>query len=179
MTGKHKVHNSIFQLSISSGKVKRLLKLVTNNKWFAWKLIFLLQGFAFVEFEQPEAAQLALDQMNGILVCGRNIKVFWTDAILKWIETIFKKNGQVSCNHLLLKVGRPSQMPQAQACIDEIMTEAKSYNRLVENVDCALQLSVWCSRFQVISGKHSSWPHWGRHPVRFLCVWHHQGLRHG
>merc|ERR1712004_425133 len=48
-----------------------------------------------------EAAQLALDQMNGILVCGRNIKV-----------------------------GRPSQMPQAQACIDEIMTEAKSYNRL-------------------------------------------------
>ena len=33
------------------------------------------QGFAFVEFEQPEAAQLALDQMNGILVCQRNIKV--------------------------------------------------------------------------------------------------------
>ena len=139
MTGKHKVHNSIFQLSISSGKVKRLLKLVTNNKWFAWKLIFLLQGFAFVEFEQPEAAQLALDQMNGILVCGRNIKVFWTDAILKWTETIFKKDGQVSCNHFLLKVGRPSQMPQAQACIDEIMTEAKSYNRLVENDNCALQ----------------------------------------
>merc|ERR1719499_2612249 len=46
------------------------------------------KGFAFVEFEQPEAAQLALDQMNGILVCGRNIKV-----------------------------GRPSQMPQAQASI--------------------------------------------------------------
>jgi len=59
------------------------------------------KGFAFVEFEQPEAAQLALDQMNGILVCGRNIKV-----------------------------GRPSQMPQAQACIDEIMNEAKEYNRL-------------------------------------------------
>merc|ERR1719500_1770620 len=59
------------------------------------------KGFAFVEFEQPEAAQLALDQMNGILVCARNIKV-----------------------------GRPSQMPQAQACIDEIMNEAKEYNRL-------------------------------------------------
>ena len=29
-------------------------------------------------------------------------------------------------------------MPQAQACIDEIMTEAKSYNRLVQNDDCAL-----------------------------------------
>ena len=33
------------------------------------------QGFAFVEFEQPEAAQLALDQMNGIMVAGKNIKV--------------------------------------------------------------------------------------------------------
>ena len=32
MTGKHKVHNSILQLSMSSGKVKRQLKLVTN-KW--------------------------------------------------------------------------------------------------------------------------------------------------
>ena len=37
--------------------------------------IALSKGFAFVEFEQPEAAQLALDQMNGILVLGRNIKV--------------------------------------------------------------------------------------------------------
>ena len=54
------------------------------------------------------------------------------------IVSIYKKNGQVSCNHFLLKVGRPSQMPQAQACIDEIMTEAKSYNRLVQNDNCAL-----------------------------------------
>merc|ERR1712088_1280473 len=59
------------------------------------------KGFAFVEFEQPEAAQLALDQMNGILVCSRNIKV-----------------------------GRPSQMPQAQACIDEIQKEARQHNRI-------------------------------------------------
>jgi len=59
------------------------------------------KGFAFVEFEQPEAAQLALEQMNGILVCGRNIKV-----------------------------GRPSQMPQAQACIDEIQKEARQHNRI-------------------------------------------------
>ena len=44
------------------------------------------QGFAFVEFEQPEAAQLALDQMNGILVCARNIKV---DINLK--STLFQK----------------------------------------------------------------------------------------
>merc|ERR1719180_524141 len=59
------------------------------------------KGFAFVEFEQPEAAQLALDQMNGILVLGRNIKVGW-----------------------------PSQMPQAQACIDEIQRESRDFNRI-------------------------------------------------
>eukprot|EP00117_Sycon_ciliatum_P019892 scpid104156/ scgid4320/ Poly(U)-binding-splicing factor PUF60-B len=33
------------------------------------------KGFAFVEYECPEAAQLALDQMNGALLGGRNIKV--------------------------------------------------------------------------------------------------------
>ncbi|CAG0882730.1 unnamed protein product [Cyprideis torosa] len=33
------------------------------------------KGFAFVEYEIPEAAQLALDQMNGALLGGRNIKV--------------------------------------------------------------------------------------------------------
>ena len=39
------------------------------------------KGFAFVEFEQPEAAQLALEQMNGILVCSRNIKVIFFELI--------------------------------------------------------------------------------------------------
>ena len=71
------------------------------------------KGFAFVEFEQPEAAQLALEQMNGILVCSRNIKV-----------------------------GRPSQMPQAQACIDEIQKEARQHNRIyissIHKVDLSL-----------------------------------------
>ena len=41
------------------------------------------KGFAFVEFEQPEAAQLALEQMNGILVCSRNIKVAWVLIIIE------------------------------------------------------------------------------------------------
>ena len=59
------------------------------------------KGFAFVEYEMPEAAQLALEQMNGVIISGRNIKV-----------------------------GRPSNMPQAQAVIDEIQIEAKNFNRI-------------------------------------------------
>ena len=59
------------------------------------------KGFAFVEYELPEAAQLALDQMNGVMMGGRNIKV-----------------------------GRPSNMPQAQPIIEQIMIEARTYNRI-------------------------------------------------
>ncbi|XP_005062434.1 PREDICTED: poly(U)-binding-splicing factor PUF60-like [Ficedula albicollis] len=33
------------------------------------------KGFAFVEYEVPEAAQLALEQMNSVMLGGRNIKV--------------------------------------------------------------------------------------------------------
>lgn len=36
---------------------------------------FGLQGFAFVEYDVPEAAQLALEQMNSVMLGGRNIKV--------------------------------------------------------------------------------------------------------
>lgn len=36
-----------------------------------------IQGFAFVEYEVPEAAQLALEQMNSVMLGGRNIKVRW------------------------------------------------------------------------------------------------------
>ncbi|CRK94545.1 CLUMA_CG008047, isoform B [Clunio marinus] len=59
------------------------------------------KGFAFVEYEIPEGAQLALEQMNGAMLGGRNIKV-----------------------------GRPSNMPQAQQVIDEIQEEAKNFNRI-------------------------------------------------
>lgn len=59
------------------------------------------KGFAFVEFEYPEAAQIALEQMNGVMMSGRN-----------------------------LKVGRPSNVPQAQPIIDELISEAKLYNRI-------------------------------------------------
>lgn len=59
------------------------------------------KGFAFIEFETPEAAQLAYEQMNGCLLGGRNIKV-----------------------------GRPSNMPQAQPIIDQLTEESKLYNRI-------------------------------------------------
>lgn len=44
------------------------------------------KGFAFVEYELPEAAQLALEQMNGVVIGGRNIKVncFCNVANLVW-----------------------------------------------------------------------------------------------
>lgn len=59
------------------------------------------KGFAFIEYEAPEAAHLALEQMNGFMMGGRNIKV-----------------------------GRPSNMPQAANIIEQIQNEAKSYNRI-------------------------------------------------
>lgn len=59
------------------------------------------KGFAFIEFETPEAAQLSLDQMNGSLMGGRAIKV-----------------------------GRPSNMPQAQPIIDQLNEEAKRFHRI-------------------------------------------------
>jgi hypothetical protein len=60
------------------------------------------KGFAFIEYDIPEAAQLALEQMNGVMIGGRNIKV----------------------------VGRTSNMPQAQPIIDKLAAEAKQYNRI-------------------------------------------------
>jgi len=64
------------------------------------------KGFAFVEYELPEAAQLALEKMNGFQLGGRQIKV-----------------------------GRPSNMPQAAPVIQEIQEECKQNNRIyVTNV---------------------------------------------
>ena len=59
------------------------------------------KGFAFIDYETPEAAQLSLDQMNGQFLSNRNIKV-----------------------------GRPSNMPQAQAIIEDIQRDAQNYNRV-------------------------------------------------
>ncbi|XP_065438438.1 poly(U)-binding-splicing factor PUF60 isoform X6 [Chrysemys picta bellii] len=59
------------------------------------------KGFAFVEYEVPEAAQLALEQMNSVMLGGRNIKV-----------------------------GRPSNIGQAQPIIDQLAEEARAFNRI-------------------------------------------------
>ncbi|XP_035025583.1 poly(U)-binding-splicing factor PUF60a isoform X3 [Hippoglossus stenolepis] len=61
----------------------------------------LQSGFAFVEYEMPEAAQLALEQMNSVVLGGRNIKV-----------------------------GRPSNIGQAQPIIDQLAEEARAFNRI-------------------------------------------------
>uniref|UniRef100_A0A1A8G229 Poly-U binding splicing factor 60KDa n=1 Tax=Nothobranchius korthausae TaxID=1143690 RepID=A0A1A8G229_9TELE len=59
------------------------------------------KGFAFVEYDVPEAAQLALEQMNSVMLGGRNIKV-----------------------------GRPGGIGQAQPIIDQLAEEARAYNRI-------------------------------------------------
>uniref|UniRef100_A0A6G1S405 Poly(U)-binding-splicing factor half pint n=1 Tax=Aceria tosichella TaxID=561515 RepID=A0A6G1S405_9ACAR len=64
------------------------------------------KGFAFVEYDLPEAAQLALEHMNGVQMGQRQIKV-----------------------------GRPSNMPQAAPVIQQIQEECKQNNRIyVSNV---------------------------------------------
>ncbi|KAM5194586.1 poly(U)-binding-splicing factor PUF60-like isoform 2-T2 [Mantella aurantiaca] len=59
------------------------------------------KGFAFVEYEVPEAAQLALEQMNSVMLSGRNIKV-----------------------------GRASNIGQALPIIEQLAEEARSFNRI-------------------------------------------------
>ncbi|KAF5397148.1 Poly-U binding splicing factor b [Paragonimus heterotremus] len=59
------------------------------------------KGFAFLEFEYPEAAQLAIDQMNNASFGGRQ-----------------------------LKVGRPSNLVNAEPIIAELVAEYKLENRI-------------------------------------------------
>ncbi|XP_061109949.1 poly(U)-binding-splicing factor PUF60a isoform X2 [Conger conger] len=66
------------------------------------------KGFAFVEYEVPEAAQLALEQMNSVMLGGRNIKV----------------------SRPTPSVGRPSNIGQAQPIIDQLAEEARAFNRI-------------------------------------------------
>ncbi|XP_062509427.1 poly(U)-binding-splicing factor PUF60-like isoform X2 [Corticium candelabrum] len=59
------------------------------------------KGYAFIEYETPEAAQIALEQMNGVVVGGRNIKV-----------------------------GRPNNVPQAAPVIAQLHQEAENWHRV-------------------------------------------------
>lgn len=59
------------------------------------------KGFAFIEYECPDAAQLSLEHMGGMLLGGRPIKV-----------------------------GRPSNMPQSHPMIDQILEESKTSKRI-------------------------------------------------
>lgn len=59
------------------------------------------KGYAFVEYELPEAAQLALEHMNGLQLGNRQIRV-----------------------------GRPSNIPQAAPVIQQIQEECKQKNRI-------------------------------------------------
>lgn len=76
VTMKHKVSlkSSLAALILQllyflGGKSRRPLFWTVNVNIFSW-----LQGFAFVEYDVPEAAQLALEQMNSVMLGGRNIK---------------------------------------------------------------------------------------------------------
>lgn len=59
------------------------------------------KGYSFIEYETAEAAQLALEQMNGVVMGGRNIKV-----------------------------GRPNNVPQAAPVIAAIQEEASRIPRI-------------------------------------------------
>ena len=78
------------------------------------------KGFAFVEYELPEAAQLALEKMNSVQLGSRQIKV-----------------------------GRPSNMPQAAPVIQEIQEECKQSNRIyVTNVHTSFNESELAGLFE-------------------------------
>lgn len=59
------------------------------------------KGYAFIEYETAEAAQLALEQMTGVIIGGRNIKV-----------------------------GRPNNVPQAAPIIAQIQESAAKLPRI-------------------------------------------------
>lgn len=56
------------------------------------------KGFAFVEYDIPEAAQLSLEQMNGVMLGGRNIKVVSTVITIYHQITFTVQNPEVLCD---------------------------------------------------------------------------------
>ncbi|XP_042239781.1 poly(U)-binding-splicing factor PUF60-like isoform X2 [Homarus americanus] len=84
------------------------------------------KGFAFVEYEMPEAAQLALEQMNGVMIGGRNIKVGRPSNMPQNWSTA---QGLSACD-----VTQPRLLAMTRTTdgtvIDEITEEANYYNRI-------------------------------------------------
>ncbi|KTF94240.1 hypothetical protein cypCar_00035755, partial [Cyprinus carpio] len=89
------------QQQLSNLQLPNSLQMASLTMGFGDPLSPLQSGFAFVEYEVPEAAQLALEQMNSVMLGGRNIKV-----------------------------GRPSNIGQAQPIIDQLAEEARAFNRI-------------------------------------------------
>ena len=66
------------------------------------------KGFAFIEYEIAEAAHLALEQMNGVMLGGRNIKVVCISAkprILMTSEPTCMFDVSCSCDTPFSHVG--------------------------------------------------------------------------
>ena len=84
------------------------------------------KGYAFVEFETAEAAQLALEQMNGVVIGGRNIKVVCVVSTRDCCAVVYV----FSSLFLLVQVGRPNNVPQAAPIIAHIQEEAAKYPRI-------------------------------------------------
>lgn len=84
------------------------------------------KGFAFLEYEVPEAALLAQESMNGKLMGGRNLKVNLKFVEYCTVEFLIANNFSFPS----LQVGRPSNMPQAQPIIEMVTQEAKDYHRV-------------------------------------------------
>ncbi|VDP38615.1 unnamed protein product [Schistosoma margrebowiei] len=88
--------------SIQNALSKQAAQLHQQSVALSWDTVLQKhKGFAFVEFEVPEAASLALDQMNGYTLAGRN-----------------------------LKVGRPSNAPQTAALEAELRAEVSTKPRV-------------------------------------------------
>ena len=59
------------------------------------------KGFAFIEYDIPEAAALALEQMNGVMIGGRNIKVVDIAGLVPALLHLYFLNRNKLNKHML------------------------------------------------------------------------------
>ena len=100
------------------------------------------KGFAFLEYEVPEAAILAIDSMQTAQVAGRQLKVcHFRLPPLHCFDFLLPrglgtkpgepcKSDDRPLTEADLQVGRPSNLPQAQPILDEIIQEGAPYTRV-------------------------------------------------